>query len=99
MDKNWLLDSAASHNITGDLSNLFVHSEYDGTDKVVLGDGSGLQVSHIGSLALRSPKRTFTLRDTLCVPNLRKKLISVHHFTKQNHVFIELHPFHFLVKD
>ena len=99
MDKNWLLDSAASHNITGDLSNLSVHSEYDGTDKVVLGDSSGLQVSHIGSLVLRSPNRIFKLHYTLSVPNLRKNLISVHHFTKQNHVFVELHPFHFLVKD
>uniref|UniRef100_A0A2N9J3U8 CCHC-type domain-containing protein n=1 Tax=Fagus sylvatica TaxID=28930 RepID=A0A2N9J3U8_FAGSY len=40
-DKNWLLDSTASHNITSDLANLSVHSEYDGTDEVILGDGSG----------------------------------------------------------
>ena len=59
-DKNWLLDSASSHNIMGDLSNLSIHSEYDGTDEVILGDGSGLAVSHIGSLALHSPHRTFT---------------------------------------
>ena len=98
-DKNWLLDSAASHNITGDLSNLSIHSKYDGTDEVILGDGSGLAVSHIGSLALHSPHRTFTLRDTLCVPNLCKNLISVHHLTKQNNVFVEFHPFYFLVKD
>ncbi|KAF5475727.1 hypothetical protein F2P56_007503 [Juglans regia] len=66
-DKNWLLDSAASHNITGDLSNLSLHSEYDGTDEVIiLGDGLDLAVLHIGSLALHSPHRTFTLRDTLC---------------------------------
>uniref|UniRef100_A0A2N9H958 Reverse transcriptase Ty1/copia-type domain-containing protein n=1 Tax=Fagus sylvatica TaxID=28930 RepID=A0A2N9H958_FAGSY len=39
-DKTWLLDSAASHNIMGDLSNLSIHSEYDGTDEVILGDGS-----------------------------------------------------------
>ena len=98
-DKNWLLDSSASHNITGDLSNLSIHSEYDGTDEVILGDGSGLAVSHIGSLALHSPHRNFTLRDTLCVPNLCKNLISVHHLTKQNNVFVEFHPFYFLVKD
>ena len=98
-DKTWLLDLAASHNITGDLSNLSIHSEYDGTDKVILGDRSGLAVSHIGSLALLSPSRTFTLRDTLCVPNLCKNLISVHHLTKENNVFVELHPFHFFVKD
>ena len=98
-DKIWLLDSVASHNITGDLSNLSIHFKYDGIDKVVLGDGSGLAVSHIGSLALHSPHRTFTLRDTLCVPNLCKNLISVHHLTKQNNVFVEFHPFYFLVKD
>ena len=98
-DKNWLLDSAASHNITGDLSNLSIHSEYDGTDEVILGDGSGLAISHISSLALHSPHRNFTLRDTLCVPNLFKNLIFVHHLTKQNNVFVEFHPFYFLVKD
>ena len=87
-DKNWLLDSTASHNITGDLSNLSIYSEYDGTDEVILGDCSGLAVSHIGYLALHSPHRTFTLRDTLCVPNLCKNLISVHHLTKQNNVFV-----------
>ena len=99
MDNKWLMDSAASHNITGDLNNLSIHSKYDGTDEVVLGDGSGLAVSHIGSLTLKSPKKTFILKDTLCVPNLFKNLISVHHFTSQNNVFIEFHPSYFLVKD
>ena len=95
----WLLDSAASYNITGDLKNLSIHSEYDGIDEVVIGDGSGLTVSHIGSLTLKSPKRTFILRDTLCVPNICKNLIFVHYFTSQNNVFLEFHPFYFLVKD
>jgi len=70
-NNNWLLDSATSHNITGDLSNLSVHSEYDGTDEVILSDGSGLAVSHIGSLNLQSTHQNFTLHDTLYVPNLR----------------------------
>lgn len=97
-EKTWLLDSVASHNITGDLANLSVHSEYDGTDEVILGDGSGLAVSHISFLALHSPNRTFIFRDTLCVPNLCKNLISVHHLTNQNNVFVEFHPFHFFCK-
>jgi hypothetical protein len=94
-DQKWLSDSAASHRITGDLANLSIHSEYDDTDEVVLGDGSGLAVSHIGSLALHSPTQTFFLRDTLCVPNLCKNLIFVHHLTKQNNVFVEFHPSYF----
>jgi len=35
-------DSATFQNITSDLANLSVHSEYDGTDEVVIGDGSSL---------------------------------------------------------
>jgi len=98
-DTKWLIDFAASHNITGDLINLSVHSEYNGTDEVVIGDGSGLRVSHIGSLVFHSPTRDFQLNDTLCVPSIRKNLVSVHHFTTQNNIFIEFHPFYFLVKD
>ena len=79
--------------------NLSIHSEYDGTDEVVIGDSSGLHVSHVGSLVLKSPTRTFHLNDTLCVPNILKNLISVHHFTSQNNVFVEFHPLFFLVKD
>ncbi|XP_057962100.1 uncharacterized protein LOC131153667 [Malania oleifera] len=30
-DKKWLVDSAASHNMTSDLANLSIHWEYDGT--------------------------------------------------------------------
>ena len=98
-NKKWLIDSRASHNITGDLANLSIHSKYDGTDEVVIGDGSGLHVLHVGSLVHKSPTCTFHLNDTLCVPNILKNLISVHHFTSQNNVFVEFHPLFFLVKD
>lgn len=37
-DKTWLLDFASLHDIISDLANLSVHLEYDGTDKVILGD-------------------------------------------------------------
>ena len=61
----WFLDSAASHNITSDLANLFIHSEYDGQDEVVLGDSTGLQVANIGSTTISSPSRSLTLKETL----------------------------------
>ncbi|KAL6313521.1 hypothetical protein AAG906_005472 [Vitis piasezkii] len=79
----WLVDSAAYHNMITGLSNLSINSEYDGTDEVVIGDGSGLPVSHIGSLSLASSNRVFHLRDTLC----------------HNNIYLEFHPTYFLVKD
>lgn len=81
------------------MENLSIHSKYYGTDEVVIGDGSGLIVSHIGSLTLKSPKQNFILRDILYVSNICKNLFSVHHFTFQNHVLVEFHHSHFFVKD
>lgn len=68
-------------------------------DEVLIEDGSGLKVTHSSSLTLSFPKRTFQIQNTLCVPAINKKLISVHHFTKHNNVFLEFHPTCFLVKD
>jgi len=93
------MDSAASHHINSDLTNLSIHSEYDGTDEVVIGDGSGLKVTHVGSMSLSSLSKSFHLHNTLCVPNIHKNLVSVHNFTSSNNVYIEFHPFNFLVKD
>ncbi|XP_019057412.1 PREDICTED: uncharacterized protein LOC109115967 [Tarenaya hassleriana] len=44
----WLVDSGASHHITSDLSNLALHHPYHGSEDVVLGDGSGLPITHTG---------------------------------------------------
>ena len=85
--------------MTTNLSNLFIHYEYDGTYEVVIGDGLGLQVSHIGSLSFTSPNRIFHLRDTLCVPTIKKNLIYVHHFTKTKNIYLKFHPSYFFMKD
>ncbi|KAJ6884938.1 hypothetical protein NC652_031820 [Populus alba x Populus x berolinensis] len=37
----WLLDSAASHHVTDDLTNLSLTSAYEGSDAIVIGDGTG----------------------------------------------------------
>ena len=45
----WVADIGASNHITNDLANLTVHDSYRGADKVVVGNGAGLPISHIGS--------------------------------------------------
>lgn len=54
-ENKWFIDSAASHNITSDLANLSIHTEYDGTNEVVIGDGSSLSISHIGFRCFTHP--------------------------------------------
>lgn len=56
--------------------------------------------SHMLALWLfPSFSKPFKLTNILCVPNIHQNLIYVHNFTRSNNVFIDFHPFYFLVKD
>ncbi|KAF2284790.1 hypothetical protein GH714_030467 [Hevea brasiliensis] len=39
--QQWLMDSAASHHVTSELGNLAIHSDYEGPDEILIGDGLG----------------------------------------------------------
>ena len=69
-----LLDSGASHHVTSKLSNLPLHEPYTGSDNIMIGDGTGLSITHTGSTSLKTPHTTFTLSNVLCVPSMKKKL-------------------------
>ena len=95
----WLLDSGASHHVTTDLHNLALHNPYDGTDEIMIGDGSGLPISHTGSTSLTTSSHSFTLSNVLCVPTMKRNLISISQFCKSNNTSIEFLPSAFHVKD
>ncbi|KAG7593974.1 Ribonuclease H-like superfamily [Arabidopsis thaliana x Arabidopsis arenosa] len=95
----WLLDSAASHHIASDLSNLSLHSPYNGGEQVIVGNGTGLPITHTGSVSFPSNSRTLYLNNTLCVPTMKKNLISVNKLCKTNNVMVQLCPYDFQVKD
>ena len=96
---NWIVDSGASHHITSDLQNLSIHNNYDGNEDIIIGDGKRIPITHSGSSTLSSLTITFTLDDVLCAPNIKRNLISVSQFCKQNNTSIEFFPNFFLVKD
>ena len=50
--KTWLMDSAASHHVTDAINNLSLASPYDGPDSIVIGDGTGLTITHTGHSTL-----------------------------------------------
>jgi hypothetical protein len=58
-----------------------------------------MNISHIGHSKFAHPHGSFDLNNILHVPKASKNLLSVHRFTLDNHVFIEFHPFFFLIKD
>lgn len=57
--------SGASFHATNDLSNLSIHAPYDGTEELVIGDGSCLQISHISSLILYTAHTPLILKNVL----------------------------------
>lgn len=58
---SWLIDSATSHHITSNLKNLSIQFDYSGTNEIVIGDGTGLLITHIGSIYLKNPSTSFSL--------------------------------------
>ncbi|KAL4582926.1 hypothetical protein LXL04_007487 [Taraxacum kok-saghyz] len=76
-DSTWLFDSGASHHITSDLNALSLHTPYDGTDELVIGDGSSLLITHVGSLLLKFSTSTFKLKNVLCVPSISKHMLTL----------------------
>ena len=95
----WLLDSGASHHVTTGLNNLMLYDPYDGLDDIVIGDGNGLYITHLGLTSLSAPSHSFTLQNVLCVPHMKRNLISISQFCKTNKTSVEFLLSFFRVKD
>ncbi|CAA0820292.1 Unknown protein, partial [Striga hermonthica] len=78
-DSLWFADSGASNHVTNELSNLNIASEYQGHNRLHVGNGSGLSISHIGNFKFSTPShptRQFLLKNLLHVPHITKNLLS-----------------------
>lgn len=73
----WLLDNGASHDVTSDFNALSFHAPYIGNEELVIGDGTSLPITHIGSMFLRTPLFSFKFINVLCVPNISIYIISL----------------------
>ncbi|WVY96943.1 hypothetical protein V8G54_029094 [Vigna mungo] len=92
---NFLVDSGATHHVTNDLVNLVLHHPYMGPDSLFMGNGSGLNITHSRTLLLND----LSLSNTLCVPSMQQKILSVSQLTKQTNSAIVFLPNSFYVKN
>ena len=95
----WLADTGAYAHITPDLGSLHQPQPFTAFDKLYVGNGTGLDITHIGTCHLSTPSNSFLLADTLHVPQISKPLIFVHKFSIDNNCYFEFWPSFFLVKD
>ncbi|KAH9678443.1 retrovirus-related pol polyprotein from transposon RE1 [Citrus sinensis] len=95
-DEGWYLDSRATHHLTNNMANMHVSNEFRGNDKLIIGDGKGLSITHVGNtnLTVQSSKTQYActciaLKDILLVPSITKNLISVSKLTTDNDLSVE----------
>lgn len=92
----WVLDTSATHHITPEPHDM---PTYNGIEEVTLGDGNKIPITHNGSTSLHASNSVFHLSNTLCAPHIKRNLISISNFCKENLTSIEFFPFEFLVKN
>ena len=93
-DPNWYPDSGATHHMTPDVSHLTERMDYHGGEQVLVGNGKGLHIEHIGSSVFQpfSSSYSFKLQNLLHVPHITKNLLSVSQFARDNGVYFEFFP-------
>ena len=83
VNDSWIVDSGASRHITLDLQNLSLYSDYGGNKDIMIGDGSGIPITHVSSTTIEAPTTTFSLDNVLCAPLIKNNLLSVSQFCHQ----------------
>jgi hypothetical protein len=78
---------------------LAIHEKYNGQDTVQVGNGTGLQILHLGSCSINTNTHPLALNNVLRVPEISKHLLSVHKLARDNNIFFEFHPWYFFIKD
>ena len=100
---NWYLDSGATHHLTNDMNNMQIFESFVGTSKLIIGNGTGLNIIHIGKVVPRMHNCTdsivLKLNNILLVPQITKNLISISQLTKDNNVIVEFTDKLCFVKD
>ena len=97
----WYLDSGATNHVTNALGNININSEYQGNEKLTVGNGEKLLISHVGNsmLSTSNPHKHITLNDILFVPSITKNLISISRLLHDNDIDIEFQKFVCFIKD
>ncbi|XP_019178894.1 PREDICTED: uncharacterized protein LOC109174056 [Ipomoea nil] len=97
--QSWLFDNGASHHSTTSPMSLPTFTVSSGPDQVNLGDGNSLSITHTSSTILPTPSTDLSLTNVLCVPKLRRNLVSVAKLCQTDNVSVEFFHFSFSVKD
>jgi len=69
-----------------------IHHPYTGPDSLFMDNGSGLNISHSGTLLIND----LSLSNVQCVPSMKQQIIFVSQLTKQTNSVVLFLPLFFL---
>ncbi|KAL3506609.1 hypothetical protein ACH5RR_031991 [Cinchona calisaya] len=98
-ESSWYLDSGASAHMIPHEGNLSLLKPYTGTDKVLVGNGNFLPISHTGHCQLLTQHCPLQLKDVLHVLQLSYNLLSIRKLCTENPSSFKFNSHGFRVKD
>ncbi|KAL4376068.1 hypothetical protein GQ457_02G029640 [Hibiscus cannabinus] len=98
-DVGWFPDSGATTHLTPDAGIILNSLPYTRIGKISVANGMTVPISRVGSGSMLTNSRPLMLNNLLHVPNIKKNLLSVSKFTRDNNVSIEFFPDSCAVKD
>nr|XP_016462203.1 PREDICTED: uncharacterized protein LOC107785410 [Nicotiana tabacum] len=85
---------------TGRTANNLQHSDdYTGTEDITMGNSNKIPITHTCHVQINASNKRFQLSNILCAADIKRNIISVSQFCKDNLTSIEFLPYDFLVKD
>lgn len=90
------MDSGATNHMVQSTGILPNPSPFKGNESVMVENGDKLQITHIGD---KNIGQNLCLRDFFIMPKLKKNLVSVSNFVKDNECSLEFSDEGFIVKD
>lgn len=96
---SWWPNLGATHHVYQNVAGLDASVPYSGKSSLLMGNGASTKIHSVGNTVLSTPNKLLHLSNVLCVPSIRKNLISVSQFASDNNVFFEFHSSHCVIKD
>ncbi|RVW74886.1 Retrovirus-related Pol polyprotein from transposon RE1 [Vitis vinifera] len=98
-DSEWFPDSGATSHMTSDTEGVDQSTVYSGNERVMVGNGQSLAISHTGSISSLVPSSPLLLSNVLVVPGIKKNLISISQLTKDNNCCVTFSSSSFTIQD
>jgi len=88
IDSAWYSDSGATSHMINDPEGVDIPAVYSANERVMVGNGQSLSISHTGSVSTLVPNSPLLLSNFFVVPSITKKLISISQLTKDNNCWV-----------